>query len=404
MTKRLIDWMVRRSPRWAYLHNLPFRQFGVLLAGAFLLFTVSGFYEDLLDGGRMPYAVALTIGIVSGLNTVLWIVVAARLPMYCLLGMIALQFVLSTINRVIREWLEATWHLSPVPSGAGLHFAATSIAIVIVASFICFLRFMKMTGQEAMRMRSELELAQGIQKTLVPPVSPKTCCFEIYGISHPSEKVGGDLVDVVDLPCGDTVAYVADIAGHGLQAGILMGMLKTAIRTALADEDEVDGKAMLSQLMYRLNVVLPQVKEAHMYATFTSLRLNQDGESFYGMAASPPLLHWSAASRSITCIEEQQFPLGLLPVSEFPACRLPMESGDLVVIATDGILEVASETKSRRGAEHSVEFGAARLEKLVTDCAELPLHELAASVLSAARSYGRQLDDQTLLLVRRLTS
>jgi serine phosphatase RsbU (regulator of sigma subunit) len=55
----------------------------------------------------------------------------------------------------------------------------------------------------------------------------------------PSDKVGGDLVDVVELCGGDTVAYLADIAGHGLQAGILMGMLKTAARTVLTDSERL---------------------------------------------------------------------------------------------------------------------------------------------------------------------
>jgi serine phosphatase RsbU (regulator of sigma subunit) len=153
---------------------------------------------------------------------------------------------------------------------------------------------------------------------------------------------------------------------------------------------------VLSQLMYRLNVVLPQVKEANMYATFTSLRLNEDQQSFYGMAASPPLLHWNAAQKSIVRIEEQQFPLGLLPVAEFPAHRLTMQTGDLVVIATDGILEVNCSERAKHGAE----FGVEALEKLVTGNASLRLPDLAALILKTVRGYGKQLDDQTLLLVR----
>ena len=58
---------------------------------------------------------------------------------------------------------------------------------------------------------------------------------KLYGISQPSEKVGGDLVDAITLPSGDLVAFLADISGHGLPASILMGRLKTAARTALLD-------------------------------------------------------------------------------------------------------------------------------------------------------------------------
>ena len=60
------------------------------------------------------------------------------------------------------------------------------------------------------------------------------------------EKVGGDLVDALTLANGDTVGYVADIAGHGLAAGLLMGMLKTATRTALRDRSGGEGTELVS--------------------------------------------------------------------------------------------------------------------------------------------------------------
>jgi serine phosphatase RsbU (regulator of sigma subunit) len=115
------------------------------------------------------------------------------------------------------------------------------------------------------------------------------------------------------------------------------------------------------------------------------------------MAASPPLLHWNAAEKTIVRIEEQQFPLGLLPVPEFPDHRLTIEKGDLVVIATDGILEVNSSERTK----HGVEFGVEALEKLVAEHTSLPLPELAALILETVRNYGKQMGDQTLLVVRR---
>jgi sigma-B regulation protein RsbU (phosphoserine phosphatase) len=177
-----------------------------------------------------------------------------------------------------------------------------------------------------------------------------------------------------------------------------MGMLKTSARTALRDKTiDGDGPATLSLLMERLNVVLPEVKEAHMYATFTALRLNADGRVFYGMAASPPILHWSAAAQRVDCIEEAQFPLALLPVDTFGACELVVERGDLLLIATDGIIEV----RSKKGPKPEVEFGVGSLQSLMRAHAELPLPELAGTILKTVQDFGKQLDDQTLLLVRR---
>jgi serine phosphatase RsbU (regulator of sigma subunit) len=404
MTLGSLGWLLRRWKWFGHLQQAPWSQFSIFLAALFLLFSVVGFYTDLMQGGSEPYAVVLTYAIYSGLTAVLWALVFSRLPLVFILLMGAKEIFFPS-SYYLNLWVHAIFHAPAVKPEEGLHFSATAILVVVIASYVCFSVYIRITGREAFRIRNELELAHSIQKTLVPPVSKTTRCFEIYGISEPSEKVGGDLVDVVALPGGDTVTYLADIAGHGLQAGILMGMLKTAARTVLADSHEANGRAVLSELMRTLNVVLPQVKEAHMYATFTALRLNEDGETFYGTAASTPLLHWSVARKSVLCIEEQQFPLGLLPVSDFPAHRLSMEPGDVVVIATDGILEVTSQTKSwhgiRPGKETHTEFGIAELEKLVMRHAGLPLPEMAERILRSVREFGKQVDDQTLLLVRR---
>ncbi len=85
---------------------------------------------------------------------------------------------------------------------------------------------------------------------------------------------------------------------------------------------------------------------------------------------------------------------GLLPVGAFPARELLMYSGDLLLVATDGIIEVCS--------KKDVEFGIEALESLLVEQAERPLPEIAASILAAILLHGKQQDDQTLLLVRRL--
>ena len=390
-------WLKVKPNRWGHLQTVPVSQLWMLLLAIFLLFSVLGFYIDVVSGGTVPYAVVILYAILSGLNSMVWVLTLAKLPRFCVGVLIVYEFFNSRVNSVMAHWLASILHSPETTPSAGLQFAGTAILILVISSYSLFTRYMAITGKEAYRIKNELELAHSIQKTLVPPITRNTRCFEIYGISEPSEKVGGDLVDVVELPGGDTVAYLADIAGHGLQAGILMGMLKTAARTALSDEDGNDGGKTLSSLMERLNEVLPQVKEAHMYATFTGLRLNLDGRSFYGMAASPPLVHWSSARKSIERLEEEQFPLGLLAVAEFPSNALLMEAGDVVVIATDGILEVNSRVK----AQAEDQFGVEALEAVLERNAELALPELAALVLTTVRGYGRQLDDQTLLLVRR---
>jgi serine phosphatase RsbU (regulator of sigma subunit) len=238
-------------------------------------------------------------------------------------------------------------------------------------------------------LQTELSLAQSIQKTLVPAIDKTLSGCEIYGVSIPSEKVGGDLVDVVELREGQTLAYVADIAGHGLPAGILMGMFKTAARTHLMDSPRLSG------FLERLNEVLPQVKEPEMFATCAAILLVRKDNCFtaeYSSAGHPAILRMIPASSSVQRLEDPQFPLGLIPSVTFTSRKLELEPGDLLVVTTDGI----TETIDSQGHE----FGMQRLETLLLGKIAAPLPHIAQELLSAVTSFGKQVDDLTILLIR----
>jgi serine phosphatase RsbU (regulator of sigma subunit) len=385
-------WYLRYPKRWQHFRSVPFSRLKFLLIAVFSLFSTFGFYSDLMSGGQQPYLVVLVNVVVSGLVSMLYIVVLARLPIVFFAVPICISAASGWIDYGLGVLLMRAFSLPPVDGAVGIRFAATGTVIAIVISYTFFVAFIRSEGKEAYKIRNELELAHGIQKTLVPPVTLRTARFELYGISKPSDKVGGDLVDALCLPNGDAIAYIADIAGHGLQAGILMGMLKTAVRTALLDAGEREPYKTLPVLLDRLNSVLPEVKEPHMYATFTGFRLGMDGSVFYALAASPPILHWHANRQTVSYKEESQFPLGLLPVTEFDGNTLKTASGDLLVVATDGILEVCDKSGE--------EFGVDRLTEVIASNAENTLPDLAEKILALAKSFGNQSDDQTILIVR----
>lgn len=385
-------WYWRPIARWTTLRGIPLSRLWMLLLAAFLLFSIPGFYSDIMSHGIYPYAVAIAIAVITGLNAAIWIIAVARLPALIIPLLIVLQFFLGRFSTSVANLIGHTFNLHVVPSEQGIRFAATCMLITSIMSYIAFVTFIRTEGKHSLRIQNELELAHSIQRTLVPTLEIRTRSFELYGISRPSENVGGDLVDAITLPNGDLVAFLADITGHGLPASILMGRLKTAARTALLDAGEGEPRETIPLLLNRLNTVLPQVKESTMYATFTGFRLGADGSIFCALAASPPIVHWHASAQCISRFEEPQFPVGLLPFSQFDGFALEAAAGDLLVVATDGILEVAD----KRGDE----FGVERLNDLIAAGPQDPLPQLATRILSAARGFGRQLDDQTLLLVR----
>jgi hypothetical protein len=385
--------LLYRSKKWQPLRETPWSRLWLFATAVFFIFSVIGFFDDLMNAGTRPYGSALIVATMCGLNAVLWIVVMARLPLFTMGLLIVFQFYLGPVITWVATWVGRTFPMPPAPSEKGIHFAAWGILMVTIAAYAFFVSYFRAEGIATGKIRNELELAHGIQKTLVPPISLRTNLFEIYGLSQPSDKVGGDLVDAVVLPDGDMIAYVADIAGHGLPAGILMGMLKTAARTALLDAVSGHPSESLPALLEKLNRVLPDVKEPQMYATLTAFRLNADGSAWYAMAASPPVLHWSPHRSDLCLVQEEQYPLGLLPISGFTGEAIELKPGDLLVVATDGVLEVSDRQEE--------EFGIERLEQTIEANARRPLPELTQAILDKARAFGKQTDDQTLLVIRR---
>ena len=228
-------------------------------------------------------------------------------------------------------------------------------------------------------------LRRTMQCTLVPPIAFESSRLEVYGSAIPRNAVGGDLADLVTSKRG-VVAYVADVSGHDVFAGMLMGMVKTAARYGLMLWQP------LPELLDGINHVLPSVKEPNMYATFAGLRLDRSGEMDYIIAGNMPLLQYRKSRKSVVRLAMEQFPLGLFHDARYSSSRVDYGPGDLFAIFTDGLVE----TTDVMGQE----FGLDRMEDVLLEFAAWPLRDTYDAVLDAVGRHGRQADDRTLMLVR----
>jgi hypothetical protein len=370
-------------PRRAYWHHVPLRRLTFLLLAIFLLFGMIGSFVDLLDQGQKPVVPVVVWSLFSGLIAVVWILAFFR-SRRGLIGTIALWLLGSFVISKLLQYMGP--YTQPTPE-QGTRGATIACMVLSFGAYVFFMRFIENEGTRAVRMQTELAIAQGIQQTLVPPIEFRSDHLEIYGISIPSAEVGGDLVDVVPLPDGSVFAYVADVSGHGLSAGILMGMIKTAVRTQLFDLPSPTA------VFERLNQVLPAVKESHMYATCTALRIHPENSGTcrvdYAIAGQPAMLH--ASGTRVSQLSDQQLPIGLLADAQYEDHSLEFKLGYTLLVATDGILEAADKS--------GVEFGLDRLESVLRDNSNAPLSAIAGEIQAALSSY-RQDDDQSLLLVR----
>lgn len=379
------------SPYW---RALPLRRMKSLLAGVFFSTAVVGFAGDLVELNVKPlgrgffwpafFGAGAVVGLVATIKrlrspVLIFIVVCWIGGGLAGLGWLGLGWFTYTISLLVTPW--------PMPQAMKARIVFDAIGIVISGGlgFRLLLSFVTHEGLANVRMQTELSLAHGIQATLVPTLSFQTPKFEVYGKSIPSTEMGGDLIDVIQSD-GSLLAYVADISGHGLPAGQLMGMLKTAMRVSLQFHQQPVA------LLESADRVLPAVKAPEMYATLALLYFDGSAQAEYALAGHVPILHYRECTRNTARLSTEQFPLGLIPGSRYASQRVSYSPRDLFLLLTDGITEVAN--------ERDEEFGLARLERLLTQHAAQPLGQIWELVMGEVKRHGVQHDDQSLLLLR----
>jgi hypothetical protein len=367
------------SPYW---RKLPLGRMKMFMAGYFFIGAAGGFALDLLrlNASRVAGGLFWPVLVGTGAMTLR----AAAIKRVRLLPFL---FLLVGATAWLGYWAS---HLSPpLPVPVAVHrrvlFDAIGILVGIAFGVRFLLFFAGTEGVASVRMQTELSLAHGIQATLVPTVSFQNASFELYGKSVPSTEMGGDLIDVIESG-GGLVAYVADISGHGLPAGQLMGMLKTAMRLA------VQFRQMPVAALESVDRVLPDLKEPEMFATLALLRFDGSSEAEYALAGHPPILHYRHGSRDTARLSMEQLPLGIFSGGSYASKRVIYSPGDIFLMITDGISEVSN--------ARNEEFGLTRLQELLTRQATRALPEICDLIMGEVQQYGLQQDDQSLLLLR----
>jgi phosphoserine phosphatase RsbU/P len=129
-----------------------------------------------------------------------------------------------------------------------------------------------------------------------------------------------------------------------------------------------------------------------MYATIALLCFDESFEAEYALAGHLPILGYRAHTTDTAQLSMEQFPLGLLPGGSYSTRRVTYAAGELFLMLTDGISEVANAKDE--------EFGLVRLEHLLVQNAARPLQQLCDFIMNEVKHHGTQQDDQTLLLLR----
>jgi sigma-B regulation protein RsbU (phosphoserine phosphatase) len=260
-------------------------------------------------------------------------------------------------------------------------------------------------AKEKERLQSEIEIARDVQSQLFPRSVPQLATLRMRAICTPARMVSGDYYDY-ELIHGTQVALtIADVAGKGISAALLMASLQSSLRSQLEDSLEAAAAAgnggaahgvSTSRLVSRLNRQLYASTAPEKFATFCLGVYDESSSVFTYTNAGhlPPML---VRKGSVERLDVNGTVVGAFSFAKFTESRVDLESGDLLVFFTDGITEPEN--------EYGEMFGEDRLADLVVRNAHRGEDEIIALVLESVRQFaraGEAQDDMTILLARRV--
>jgi len=242
------------------------------------------------------------------------------------------------------------------------------------------------------RAEQEMQIARQVQTRLLPQQSPSLKTLECAGKCIQTRLVGGDYYDFLDLGSGRLGLVLADIAGKGISAALLMANLQANLRGqyALALED-------IPNLLRSVNRLFYKNTEASHYATMFFAVYDDETRKlrYVNCGHNPPML--LRATGDIERLNATATVLGLFEEWDCDVLQCRFAPGDVLVIYTDGVSEAGEREDGGRE-----EFGEERLMAAIRSHQQRPAEEIMDAVLSAAQQFSpdQQADDMTLIVAR----
>ena len=247
-------------------------------------------------------------------------------------------------------------------------------------------------ARAAWELRQSLEMGHRIQASFLPSEFPYIPGYEVAAWWQPAEFVSGDYYDWLELKEGRWGFAIGDVSGHGLAAAMIMATVR-AMAHVLANTAS-DVSTFVETLRESIE---PDLQNSRFITCCYVVLDPQTHQLRWSNAGHGPILHYHAEACRNERLAATTMPLGFPIVNPHhePATS-NMEPGDILLLGTDGIVEV------RNAADQM--FGTDRLQALVNAQAHLSAVDLV-SVISqeVTRFHGREFpaDDATLVVLRR---
>lgn len=285
---------------------------------------------------------------------------------------------------------------------SGRAFTDTEFSLAKSLGEQCALALQNAEAVSALLMRNKLEfdlrLASSIQRYLLPENLPQTDSLEFAVKYLPQQLIGGDFYDFFKLPHGKIGVVIGDVSGKGIPAAILMALCQTKLRYIA-----MSGKSP-AQTLCLLNSEMVHAMRSDMFITIIYLVIDpKSGEARFARAGhEPPLLARADSDEAAQPLKSSGMALGMVSEELFDEvmedASFKMNSGDVLVLYTDGLTEAAN--------PEGREFTAKKLAQTISTLRSRNANDLNDEIIKSVESFmgpgNKYGDDLTLLTVKKI--
>jgi len=236
----------------------------------------------------------------------------------------------------------------------------------------------------------ELDLARCVQQSFLPDKTPELPGWKMLAWASPAKEVGGDLYDFIPLGDGRVGIAVGDVAGKSVPAALMMAVSISVLHTAVA------GKSSPALVLQHLNQMLTEIMPSRMFLTMTYAILDPNEKSCrIANAGGPAPLFFNPLTGEAKYVDTTGFPLGVFPDSDYEDTVIQLETSEILLFYSDGLVESVDEKGEFFGFPRLEQFGRTSPPYL-----DLMLERLFEK-LKAFTGGAEQYDDITLVALQR---
>ena len=245
------------------------------------------------------------------------------------------------------------------------------------------------------RLDHDLEVAQEIQRILLPSRAPDFCGFEFAGMNVPARHVSGDYYDFLSVDQEHCGVVIADVSGKGVPASLIMATCRSVLRS------QAPGEVSAAQVLHNVNEkMFPDIKEDMFISMAYAILERESSKVTLCRAGHDAPLLYRASDRSVTKVNPPGMAVGIDSGEAFNRFTrdfsLEMHPNDCLILYTDGVTEALD--------SEGEEFGMERMTCAIVESAHLGACAILDRLTAELKKFvgaAPQHDDITLIVIRK---